>query len=319
LPPGGPDAAVDGFDITARYNADPPPFTAGTGLLQAQADNAVIVAPMSMTVPPGTVPGVDDSGPVNEAYLTSPVVKLLAGQVYNLLGNIYVPDNAKLYLNHAAIDRSMIVLGAGAVIVDDGDTGDQTWPPPTSAAVLAATGNAAAYSLTGASPQSPPTQLSDPVRPFAAGWTPGSQVIMELWGWSTWEANSNTRFWLVYDPAGGTDFTGAVQWGATIDRTTFTGGQTVNFALRAVIMYAAGPAPGSARMYENTSQFSVGSSGQSATANIMQQASYDTIQAAAITPASSWAFGAAFGSSGSTGNVYAYTTRMTAFINPPAP
>lgn len=151
LPLPGPGSDTDGFEQLPVYNTDPPFFTSGTGLLQAQADNAVIVAPMSATVPPGTVIAGGDEGPINEAYLTSPVVKLLAGQPFNLENQVFVPNNGKLYLNNCSIDRNMITLGTGACIVDDctggGGGGGTPGPPLTpkgevpNAAALPAAGN----------------------------------------------------------------------------------------------------------------------------------------------------------------------------------
>ncbi|MBO0836108.1 MAG: hypothetical protein J2P28_11385 [Actinobacteria bacterium] len=137
-----PDGEVGIAWQPAYVNYDPPEEAEGTGLIQAQADNAVIVAPKSATIPAnpvdklaasllaGHVPAPawwppehwhadGDEGPINEAYLTSPVVRLTAGQAYQLQAPVFVPEHGRLYLNGAIIDRQLIHLGHGALIVDD--------------------------------------------------------------------------------------------------------------------------------------------------------------------------------------------------------
>lgn len=109
-------------------NYDPPPEAAGTALLAAQGDNAVLVAPLSRIHPHSPI---GDEGPINEAYLTSPVVKLTAGAPYDLRSPVYVPPAGKLYLNDALVNREMIHMGWGAVIVDDpAEQGAQGPPGP---------------------------------------------------------------------------------------------------------------------------------------------------------------------------------------------
>jgi len=98
-------------------NYDPPPESAGSGLIQGQGDAAVLVGPLAVIEPGSTV---GDEGPINEAFLFSSVVKLTAGAVYRLLSPVHVPPGGKLYLQNAVISRARINLGTGAVIVDDG-------------------------------------------------------------------------------------------------------------------------------------------------------------------------------------------------------
>ena len=107
-------------------NYDPPPESAGSGLIQGQGDAAALVGPLA-TIEPGSTIG--DEGPINEAYLFSSVVKLTAGAVYTLLSGVHVPPGGKLYLQNAVINRALINLGTGAVIVDDGPGTGPAGPP----------------------------------------------------------------------------------------------------------------------------------------------------------------------------------------------
>lgn len=111
---------------TRDLNTDPPDVVMGTALIQGQNDNAVTVAPLSVIYPGSTI---GDEGPINEAYLTSPVVKLLAGRVYDLLSPVQIPDGGKLYLNSAIINRALVYLGLGSVIVDDPAGAGPQGPP----------------------------------------------------------------------------------------------------------------------------------------------------------------------------------------------
>lgn len=96
-------------------NYDPPPEAAGTGLQATNPDGSWVVHPLSV-IHPGSQVG--DEGPINEAFLSTPVVYLCAGRPYMLSSPVVIPDGATLYLNRAAIDRTMIHPGAGATIYD---------------------------------------------------------------------------------------------------------------------------------------------------------------------------------------------------------
>jgi hypothetical protein len=96
-------------------NYDPPPEAGGTGLQQTNPDGSWVVHPLSVIHPGSTI---GDEGPINEAFLSTPVVYLCAGRPYALGSPVVVPDGATLHLNRAAIDRDMIMLGEGATIND---------------------------------------------------------------------------------------------------------------------------------------------------------------------------------------------------------
>lgn len=96
-------------------NYDPPPEAGGTGLQQTNPDGSWVVHPLSV-IHPGS--RIGDEGPINEAFLSTPVVYLCAGRPYALSSPVVVPDGATLHLNRAAIDRDMIQPGEGASILD---------------------------------------------------------------------------------------------------------------------------------------------------------------------------------------------------------
>lgn len=109
---GGP-AIVDNPANWVNY--DPPPEAGGTGLQQTNADGSWVVHPLSV-IHPGS--RIGDEGPINEAFLSTPVVYLCAGRPYALGSPVVVPDGATLHLNRAAIDRDQIQLGEGASLID---------------------------------------------------------------------------------------------------------------------------------------------------------------------------------------------------------
>ncbi|MBO0836106.1 MAG: hypothetical protein J2P28_11375, partial [Actinobacteria bacterium] len=94
---------------------DPPPEAAGTGLQATNPDGSWVVHPLSVIHPGSTI---GDEGPINEAFLSTPVVYLAAGRPFALASPVYVPNGATLHLNRAAIDRTMIIAGDGATIND---------------------------------------------------------------------------------------------------------------------------------------------------------------------------------------------------------
>jgi hypothetical protein len=96
-------------------NYDPPPEAGGTGLQQTNPDGSWVVHPLSV-IHPGS--RVGDEGPINEAFLSTPVVHLCAGRPYALSSPVVVPDGATLHLNRAAIDREQINVGEGAIVHD---------------------------------------------------------------------------------------------------------------------------------------------------------------------------------------------------------
>lgn len=96
-------------------NYDPPPWSAGTGLMQSQPDGSIVVNPLSV-VEPGCPIG--DEGPINEAFLSSPVVRLAAGRPFALSSEVVIPDGATLHVNRAVIDREMFRVGEGAAVYD---------------------------------------------------------------------------------------------------------------------------------------------------------------------------------------------------------
>lgn len=106
-----PEAAGEGCDI----NYDPPPEAAGTGLQCTNPDGSWVVHPLSVIHPGSTI---GDEGPINEAFLSTPVVYLAAGRPYALASPVVIPDGATLYVNRAAIDRAMFLIGDGATVYD---------------------------------------------------------------------------------------------------------------------------------------------------------------------------------------------------------
>lgn len=100
-----------GFEV----NYDPPDTAMGTGLFCSNQDGSMVVHPLSVVHPGSTI---GDEGPINEAFLISPVVYLCAGRPYALASPVVIPNGATLYCNRAAIDRSMFVTGEGATIYD---------------------------------------------------------------------------------------------------------------------------------------------------------------------------------------------------------
>lgn len=96
-------------------NYDPPEWSAGTGLFQSNPDGSIVVFPLSV-VEPGCAIG--DEGPINEAFIVSPVVHLACGRPFALASRVVVPAGATLYCNRAAIDREMIEAGEGATVHD---------------------------------------------------------------------------------------------------------------------------------------------------------------------------------------------------------
>jgi|SRR5215467_1902800 len=109
-----PQQAAAG-DPYGWVNYDPPPEAAGTGLQQTNPDGSWVVHPLSVIHPGSTI---GDEGPINEAFLSTPVVYLCAGRPYALGSPVVVPDGATLHLNRAAIDREMIQVGEGAEVRD---------------------------------------------------------------------------------------------------------------------------------------------------------------------------------------------------------
>ncbi|MBO0836107.1 MAG: putative Ig domain-containing protein [Actinobacteria bacterium] len=107
---------ADGFTL----NTDPPPEASGSALMQGLADHAAVVAPLSAIERGSTI---GDEGPINEAFLSTPVVRLIAGAHYILRSAVLVPAGGLLYLNGATIsDLSLILLGPGARIADQTET-----------------------------------------------------------------------------------------------------------------------------------------------------------------------------------------------------
>jgi hypothetical protein len=102
-------------DPAGWVNYDPPEEAGGTGLQQTNADGSWVVHPLSV-IHPGS--RIGDEGPINEAFLSTPVVYLCAGRPYALSSPVVVPDGATLHLNRAAIDREQIQVGEGATLVD---------------------------------------------------------------------------------------------------------------------------------------------------------------------------------------------------------
>jgi hypothetical protein len=98
-----------------EINYDPPDTAMGTGLFCSSQDGSMVVHPLSVIHPGSTV---GDEGPINEAFLITPVVYLCAGRPYALASPVVIPNGATLYCNRAAIDRSMIITGDGAEIHD---------------------------------------------------------------------------------------------------------------------------------------------------------------------------------------------------------
>jgi hypothetical protein len=96
-------------------NYDPPEYSMGTGLMAGMPDGSIAVYPLSVVEPGCTV---GDEGPINEAFLVSPVVRLAAGRPFALGSHIVIPAGATLYLNRASVDRDMITIGEGAAIID---------------------------------------------------------------------------------------------------------------------------------------------------------------------------------------------------------
>jgi hypothetical protein len=168
-PSGLPPCDVPGRAVRADgINYDPPPETAGSALIQQQGDAAVLVAPLS-AIAPGTAIG--DEGPINEAYLYSTVVKLTAGATYLLQPpGVYVPAGGKLYLQRAVIDRSLLNLGAGAVIVDDGP-GTGPAGPPGPAGPAGSQGPAGTPGAPGATGATGPPGAAGPAGPQGAAGT----------------------------------------------------------------------------------------------------------------------------------------------------
>ncbi|HEY2309456.1 MAG TPA: hypothetical protein VGI05_26560 [Streptosporangiaceae bacterium] len=164
-PSGVPATELPGYCYAptgSAINYDPPPETAGSGLVQQQSDAAVTVAPLSAILP-GT--SVGDEGPINEAYLFSSVVKLLAGATYLLQPpGVYVPPGGKLYLQDAVINRALLNLGTGAVIVDDPHTGGAQGPPGP-AGPAGATGPAGTPGAAGATGATGPAGPAGPTGP----------------------------------------------------------------------------------------------------------------------------------------------------------
>lgn len=86
----------------------------GAGLRQGMIDNAAVVAPLS-----ALSPDRHDQRAINEAFRSTPVVKLVAGAHYVLTEPVTVPEGGLLYLNGAVIDDpAQILLSDGALIVD---------------------------------------------------------------------------------------------------------------------------------------------------------------------------------------------------------
>lgn len=108
-------APVLGDNPADWVNYDPPPEAGGTGLQQTNADGSWVVHPLSV-IHPGS--RIGDEGPINEAFLSTPVVYLCAGRPYALSSPVVVPDGATLHLNRAAIDREQIHVGDGAAVID---------------------------------------------------------------------------------------------------------------------------------------------------------------------------------------------------------
>lgn len=103
------------YDGPGGINIDPPDIAMGTGLIASLADGSMCVQPLSVIEPGSTI---GDEGPINECFLITPVVRLAAGRPFALASNVVIPDGATLYLNRASIDKSMITIGEGAVVVD---------------------------------------------------------------------------------------------------------------------------------------------------------------------------------------------------------